>query len=94
MATQILINGKEVTSPFAKAFLVFGAIITVALVTAVVIFVLLPIIGVAVTLSAWIVVIFIVAIIVGIATLAFVTTMLGMLFGAMEFRIEKSRKRH
>ena len=52
MATQILINGKEVTSPFAKAFLVFGAIITVALVTAVVIFVLLPIIGVAVTLSA------------------------------------------
>lgn len=94
MATKILINGKEVTNPFVKAFLVFGAIITVALVTTVVIFVLLPIIGVAVTLSAWIVVIFIVAIIVGIATLAFVTAMLGMLFGAMEFRIEKSRKRH
>lgn len=94
MATKILINGKEVTNPYVKAFLVIGAIITMALVTTVVIFVLLPIIGVAVTLSAGFVVIFIVAIFLGIATLAFVTAMLGMLFGAMEFRIEKSRKRH
>lgn len=94
MATQIRINGKEVTNPFVKAFLIFGAIITMALVTTVVIFVLLPIIGVAVTLSAWFVVIFVVAIFVGVATLAFVTAMLGMLFGAMEFRIEKSRKKH
>ena len=92
MATKILINGKEVTNPFLKAFLVLGAIITVAIVAAVVIFILLPIIGVAVTLSAGFVLIFIVAIVVGIATLAFVTALLAMLFGAMEFRIEKSRK--
>ena len=93
MATQILINGKEVTNPFAKAFLVIGVIITVAFVMAVVTFVLLPIIGVAVTLSAGVVAIFIVAIIVGVAMLAFVTAMLGLLFGALEFRIERSRRR-
>ena len=92
MATKILINGREVTNPFLKAFLVLGAIITVAIVAAVVIFILLPIIGVAVTLSAGFVLIFIAAIFVGIATLAFVTALLAMLFGGMEFRIEKSRR--
>lgn len=92
MATKILVNGKEVTNPFLKAFLVVGAIITVAIAAAVVIFILLPIIGVAVTLSAGFVVIFIVAIFAGIATLAFVTALLAMLFGAMEFHIEKSHR--
>lgn len=93
MATQILINGKEVTNPFAKTFLVFGVILTVAFVMAIVLFVLLPIIGVAVTLSAGVVAIFIVATIVAVAMLAFITAMLGLLFGAMEFRVERSRRR-
>lgn len=92
MATKILVNGKEVTNPFVKAFLVLGAIITVAIVAAVVIFILLPIIGVAVTLSAWVIAIFIAAIVVGITSLAFVTALLAMLFGAMEFHFEKSRR--
>ena len=93
MATKIILNGKEITNPFAKTLLIFGAIVVAAMVTAVVIFVLLPIIGVAVTLSVGFIVIFIVATIVSVATLALVTIISAWLFGAAEFRIERSHKR-
>lgn len=93
MTILIVINGKEVTNPLAKALLVFGAIIISALVTALVIFVLLPIIGIAVTLSAGFIVICIIALIVGIATLAIGSAIFGSLFGPTEFRVENTRKR-
>jgi hypothetical protein len=93
MTIRIVINGNEVTNPFAKAFLVFGAVIVAAITTALVIFVLFPIIGIVVTLSAGFIAICIVATIVGITTLAFGTVMLGLLFGVMEFRLEHSRKK-
>lgn len=92
MATLIIINGKEVTNPFVKAFLIFGAICFTSLVAAIVIFVLLPIIGIAATLSFGFVVIFIVATIAGIATLLFVTSILGWMFGSAELRVGKSGK--
>ncbi len=93
MATRIIINGKEVTNPVTKAFMIIGAIIVTAFVTAFVIFVLLPIIGVAVTLSVGFIVIFILATVVSVAALAFITIILGWFFGSTEFRIEKSHKR-
>ena len=93
MATRIIINGKEVTNPVTKTFLIFGAIIIAALVSAFVIFVLLPLIGVAVTLSVGFIIIFIVATIISVATLAFVSILLGWLFGEAEFRYEKTHKR-
>jgi len=93
MTTRIIINGNELTNPLIKALLIFGAISVAALVTAVVIFVLLPFIGVAVTLSVGFVLIFIVATLVSIATLVLVAIISAWLFGASEFRIEKSLKR-
>lgn len=89
MKTHIIINGKEVTSPFIKALLIIGAIVVAALVTAVVILVLLPLIGVVVTLSFGFVVIFFIATILTVATLAFVTFIVAWLFGAAEFRVER-----
>lgn len=93
MNTRIIINGKEVTSPSAKALLILGAIIVAALVLAIVIFVLFPIIGVAVSLSIGFIAIFIVAAIVSVATLALLTVIIAWLFGAAEFRIERIHKR-
>ena len=90
MKTHIIINGQEVTSPFIKALLILGAILVASLVMAVVIFVLLPLIGVVVTLSVGFVVIFLVATIASVATLAFVTFISAWLFGAAEFRVEKT----
>jgi len=93
MATRLIINGKEVTNPFVKALLIHGSIIVAALVTAVVIFVLLPIIGVAVTLSIGFILIFLVATMVSVATLALITIITTWLFGGAEFRIERIHRR-
>jgi len=93
MALRIVVNGKEITNPAVKGFLIFGAITIAAIVTALVIFVLLPIIGFAVTLSVGFILICIAATIVGIMSLAFGAVVLGLIFGVMEFQLENSRKR-
>lgn len=93
MHIRIVINGQEVTNPFAKALLVLGAIITAAVVAAVVIFVLFPLIGIAVTLSVGFIVVFVVAILVSVVALALVTVISAWLFGSTEFRIERIHRR-
>lgn len=93
MSTQVVLNGKEVINPIAKAALALGAILIAALVTAVVVFVLLPIIGVAVTLSVGFAAIILVATIMGITTMIFGAVILGLLFAPTEFRVEKTRKK-
>jgi len=93
MATRIIINDKEMTNPYVKGLLIFGAINIAALVTAIVIFVLLPIIGVAVTLTVSFILIFIAATLVSMATLALVAVITSWIFGAAEFRIEKSYRK-
>ena len=93
MTTQVVINGKEVTNPVAKTALAFGAILIVTLITTVIVFVLLPLVGIVVTLTIGFIAVFIVAIIAGITTLALSVAVFGWLFGPTEFRIEKTHKR-
>jgi cation transporter-like permease len=93
MATRILINGKEVTNPFLKTILILGAIVLTALVTSVIIFILLPIIGVAVTLSVGFVIIFIVASVISVVALGLAVVLFAWLFGIAEFRFENTHKR-
>ena len=92
MSTQVIINGKEITNPAAKASLVLGAILIAALITALIVFVLLPLVGVAVTLSVGLVAILFIASLIGIVSLLFGATLFGWLFGPMQFRFKKQRK--
>ena len=93
MKTQIIINGKQISNPFIRFLLILGAIITAALVTAVVIFILLPLIGVAVTLSVGFIVICVIAIMASVVALILVTIISSWLFGSAEFRIERIHRR-
>ncbi|NOQ70138.1 MAG: hypothetical protein GQ573_08530 [Gammaproteobacteria bacterium] len=93
MTTRIIINGKEVTNPFARVLLIFGAIIVAALVAALVIFVLFPVIGIAVTLSVGVIAIFIVAIMMSVTALVLITVISSWLFGSAEFRIERFHRK-
>ncbi len=93
MTTRIIINGKEVTNPFARVLLISGAIIVAALVTALVVFVLFPVIGIAVTLSVGIIAIFIVAIMMSVTALVLITVISSWLFGSAEFRIERFHRK-
>ena len=87
MYTRIIINGKEVSNPFVRILLILGAIIVAALVAAIVIFILLPVIGIAVTLSLGFIGIFIVAMMASVVSLVLVTIISSWLFGSTEFRI-------
>ena len=93
MNTRIIINGREVSNPFVRMLLILGAIVFAALVTAFVIFILLPIIGVAVTLSVGFIVIFIIAMMASVAALVLVTIISSWLFGSTEFRIERIHRK-
>lgn len=93
MTTQVIINGKEITNPIAKAALVFGFILIAALISVVVVFVLLPIVGIVITLSIGFVGVLIAAIIAGFAVLILSATIFGRLFGPTDFRIEKTYRR-
>ncbi len=94
MKTRIIINGKEVTNPFTRFLLIQGAIVIAALVAAVVIFILFPLIGIAVTLSIGFLAIFIVAIMGSVAALILLTVISSWLFGSTEFRIERFNRRN
>ena len=93
MNTRIIINGKEVSNPFIRFLLILGAIIFAALVAAVVIFILLPVIGIAVTLSFGLIVIFIVAIMASIVSLVLVTIISSWLYGSTEFHIVRIHRK-
>jgi membrane protein implicated in regulation of membrane protease activity len=92
MATRIIINDREVTNPYIKGLLILGSILVAALVATLVIFVLLPIIGIAVTVSVGFIVVLIIATLLSAATLALVTVLAAWLFGAAEFRFDRSRR--
>ena len=93
MNTQIIINGKQVTNPFTRLMVIVGAIIIAALVAAFVIFILLPLIGVAVTLSVGFIVILVLATMASVVALVLVTIISSWLFGSAEFRIERIHRR-
>ena len=93
MTTRIIINGKEVTNPFTRGLLILSAVLVTALVSAIVIFILLPIIGIAVTLSVGFILIFVAASIVSMVALALMTVISSRYFGTTEFRIERIHRR-
>lgn len=93
MTTRVVINGKEITNPIAKAALAFGLILIAALISVVVVFVLLPLAGIVITLSIGFVAVFIAAIIAGIAVLVLSSVVFGRIFGPTDFRIEKTFRR-
>lgn len=91
MATHIFLNGKEITNPAAKFGIAFTAILFNALVMAVVVFVILPFIGIVVTVSVGFVAIVVVAFLVGFMVLVLGAALFGWLFGPVEFRIDRLR---
>lgn len=93
MNTRIIISGKEVSNPVTRALLILSAIIVAAVVAALVIFVLFPLIGIAVTLSIGVIAIFIVAMIMSVVALVLLTIISSWLFGSAEFRVTRIHRK-
>lgn len=93
MSMRIVLNGREVMSPAAKFGLSFAAVLGAAVMTALVVFVLLPLIGIAVTLSVSLFVIILVATVAGIVSLLLGSLLFAWLVGPVEFFVERMRQR-
>ena len=93
MTTHVVINGKEVTNPVARTALISGATLLIALVTALTVFLLLPLVGITITLTIGFVAVFIIVVIASFIALVVSASLFGWLFGPTDFRIEKVHKR-
>jgi len=51
MSARIIVNGKEITNPFAKAVIGIFAVLLAGGITALILFLVLPLVGIIVSLS-------------------------------------------
>ena len=79
MVTRIVIDGKEVDSPVVKVALGMLAVLFFGAFAAVVVFLILPLLGIAVTLAVGLVVILLVALGIGIPMFILGGAVLGMI---------------
>lgn len=89
MAKNIDINGKAVTHPVARTAIGMAAVLGVGVVAAMVIFLVLPLVGIVVTLSVGLVGVVLFALGVGIPVLILGSAILGVVlvpFGALRKR--------
>lgn len=92
MSTHIIINNREINSPVAKGLIIVGAISSASIVTTLVVFVLLPFVGIVVTFSIGLLLALAAATILGLGVATLGTLLFGWLFGPTEFSIRRQRK--
>ena len=93
MAIHIVINGTEVRNPAAKALIGMWAVVCAGLVAAVAIFLVLPLVGIVVTLSVGLVGVVLIALGVGIPVLILGGTILGVLLAPFAALRERKKLR-
>jgi hypothetical protein len=92
MATRIVINGKEVDNPIAKAALGMLAVIFFGAFAAVVVFLILPLLGIAVTLAVGLLAVLLVALGVGIPMFIVGGAVLGAILTPLAAVSEKRQR--
>ena len=89
MRTHIIINSKEVTNPLIKILLLIVAVSFSFIITLFFLFVVLPLLGLAVTLSIGLLAAIFFAVFISIPALMFLLALFGRWFGETEFRIRR-----
>ena len=89
MRTHIIINSKEVTNPLIKILLLIVAVSFSFIITLFFLFVVLPLLGLAVTLSIGLLAAIFFAVFISIPTLMLLLALFGRWFGETEFRIRR-----
>ena len=96
MPSHIEISGKEVTNPLGKAAIGALAILIVGLIATAVIFLVLPLVGIAVTLTVGLMGVILVALGIGVPVLILGGSLLGALlmpFAALRDRRKNTKDR-
>ena len=87
MPTQLIINGREIRNPLVKYLILFGALFVSAVVTLVVLFFILPLIGIAATLSIGFLISLFLAVIISIPALLIFALLFNRISGGTEIRL-------
>lgn len=77
MPTRIVINGKEVESPLAKALVGFFGFAILAALASVFVFLFLPLLGIAVTVAVGMVIVVLIALVFALPLLVLWGTLIG-----------------
>lgn len=92
MPTRIVINGKEVESPLAKALVGFIGFAFLAALASVFVFLFLPLMGIAVTAAVGLVIVVLIALVFALPLLMLWGTLIGAILGPFAaMRGEKRR---
>jgi len=83
MAIHMRINGEEITNPLIKAAVIAAAIFSFTVIMLVIVFILLPIIGIVITMSISVIAV-IIALNIGFVAVLLLTSLLDRLFGPIE----------
>ena len=89
MVMRIVINDKEITNPVAKFFLIFSAMVVVGLITAGVVFIILPLLGITVVVTVSFVLAIVIASIVGAFILFIITFIYTLIKGSLHVHVDK-----
>lgn len=81
MSTRIVINGKEVKSPLAKALVGFLGFVVLAALASVLVFLFLPLLGIAVTAAVGVVIVLFIALVFALPLLMFWGVLAGAILG-------------
>lgn len=92
MATRIVINGKEVHNPVVKAALGMLAVIIFGVFAAVIVFLILPLLGIAVTLAVGLLAVLLVALGIGIPMFILGGALLGAILTPLAVISEKRQR--
>jgi uncharacterized RDD family membrane protein YckC len=90
---RIVINGKEVTNPVVRALFGMFALLVVGVIAALAIFLILPLVGIVVTVSVGLVGVLLVALGVGIPLMILGGTLIGALLTPFAVLRERSKRR-
>ncbi|MCD5416541.1 hypothetical protein LR032_05565 [Candidatus Bipolaricaulota bacterium] len=96
MDSRIVIKGKEITNPFAKAVILIFAILVVGGIAALIIFLVLPLIGIIVSLSLGLVAVFLIGLGIGIPLILIGGALVGAIiapFTVLKDRLREKSKR-
>lgn len=96
MDSRVVIKGKEITNPFAKAVILIFAVLVVGGIAAFILFLVLPLVGIIVSLSLGLVAVFLIGLGVGIPLILIGCALVGAIitpFAVLRDRLRGKSKR-
>lgn len=89
---RIVINDREITNPFTRFFIIFSAMVVIGLITAGIVFIILPLLGVTVVITVTFVLAIVAASVIGAFIFLIITFIYSVIKGSLHVHVDKHRR--